>query len=271
MTEAPMQQPMGGADHDIFQDPALNASIQRDPLFLFLKQWWRHVAVVAAVALLGVYAKGVFDENRRAELGQAADTYANLQQALKQMPTLETKLTQAQSDLAAAAVDKKEAAQAKVKEAQAELDKAKVRVEGVLKTLAETREPYKTLAQLHQGVLSAQALDIDNVLKVLSPDRWRTIEVGSSADRFYAELEALVVARAFIDSQTHHEQGRALLASLAEQGHFVAITAATSLARVAETSEQRAQARAVLEKLAAAHSEQSDLVNPVLEELQSFD
>lgn len=263
-----MQQPVGNAEHDIFQDPALSASIQRDPLFLFLQKWWRHVAIVVAVVLLGVYAKGVFEENRRAELGQAADTYAGLQQALKQMPALETKLLEAQAEVEKASADKKEAVQAKVKEAQSELEKAKVRVEGVLKTLSETREPYKTLAQLHRGVLSAQAHDVDNVLKVLSPDRWRTIAEVSSPDRFYAELEALVVARAFIDTQTNREQGRALLVSLVEQGNFVSATAATSLARIADTSEQKAQAHAVIEKLIASHPEQTDTLNPLLEELQ---
>lgn len=251
--------------HDIFLDPVLAQNMSEDPVYKWFSQWWRHIAAVSIAVVIGVYAKGVFEENSAAELAAAADTYASLQEAMAVMPELDSKLKKVREEAAVAGADKKADAEKSVNEAQAELERAKSRIENVLGTLAETRGPYPELARFHRGLLSAQAKDFAAATSQLNPGAWKGISLEKRSERLLAELAALVFARAGLDDQAQRPASLALLGELGEQGAFVAPSALATLATLAQSLEERAGLKTAIERLLANQPEQTDLMQPYLD------
>ncbi len=251
------------ASHDIFQDPALAQTVKDDPLFLLLKKWWVHIAVFAGAIILGIYAKGVFEETGRAELMRASDIFTELESRFEDIPALETALAKAQSE-AAAATDKKDDAQKKVTEAQAALDQGNARLASLVTSLEESTQPYTELGKIYRGALAARAGNREAARTVLSLTRWGTLKPERTPERFMAELEALVLARAELDDLANAAAGRATLRSLTEQGLFMAIPAGVALASSAASSQEKAEAKAALENLKAKFPEQTELLDNAL-------
>jgi hypothetical protein len=253
--------------HDIFLDPVLAQNMSEDPLFQWFSQWWRQIATFAVALVVIVYAKGVFEENRAAELAAAADTYAGLQEAMAVMPELDSKLKKVRADAAAASAEKKSEADKLVSDTQAELERAKSRIENVLGTLAATRGPYPELARFHRGLLSAQAKDFQNAATELNPSAWKGIAAEKRAERLLAELAALVYARAGIDDQNQRAASLALLNELGDKGAFVAASALVTLSALAQSPEEKAALKGSIERLLAVQPEQTDLMQPYLDTL----
>lgn len=251
------------AGHDIFQDPALAETMKDDPFFLFMKKWWLQVAFVAAAVVLGVYAKGAFEETYRNEQGHAADLFVELQSRFDELPVLEASLEKAQSDEAKAG-DKKEDAAKKVSAAKAALDQSKARIESLLASLSDTKKPYSDLAKLYQGALAARSGAASN----LSADGWTKITDSASQERFVAELAALVLARSQLDRDSDVAAGRATLRSLAEQGTYFDVAAALALANAAQTTEEKKEARAAIESIQMRSPEQTDTLSVALDHVK---
>lgn len=255
------------AGHDIFQDPALAETMKDDPLFLFLKKWWLQVVFVGAAIVLGVYAKGAFEDTYRAEQGRSADLFMELQARFDEIPGLEAALAKALADEAKAG-DKKEDAAKKVTAARNALDQSKARVESVLASLADTKKPYSDLAQLYRGALAARSGDVAAASTALSTDSWTKIVDTQSNERFYAELGALVLARAQLDQAASVASARSALRSLAQQGSFFDVAAGLALASASQTAEEKQEARGALELILTRSPEQSEALSAALERLQ---
>lgn len=264
----PAQTSSRGADHDIFQDPALAQTVQDDPLFLFLKKWWLHVAVVAGAIVLGIYAKGAFEETHRAEMSRSADRFMEMQGQFEELAALEAAVLKAEADVAAAAADKKEAAGKALADAQQKLREGRTRLDNLLATLADAREPYAELGKLYRGALALRGNDFAAAQSTLSANRWTGIEDVESSSRFIAELEAFTLARAELDQENLRSAARGHLRGLAERGAHFDIAAALALASASGNDEEKAEARAVLENLRARAPEQTEVIESALNQLQ---
>jgi hypothetical protein len=262
----PAQNSSRGADHDIFQDPALTQTIQDDPLFLFLKKWWLHVAVVAGAIVLGIYAKGAFDETHRAEMARSADRFMEMQGQFEELAALEAAVLKAEADVAAA--DKKEDAGKTLSEAQQKLREGRTRLDNLLATLADAREPYAELGKVYRGALALRGNDFASAQSTLSADRWGSIEDAESSQRFIAELEAFTLARAELDQENLRSLARGHLRALAERGAHFDVAAALALASASGTDEEKAEARSVLEQLRSRAPEQTEVIESALAQLQ---
>lgn len=255
------------ATHDIFQDPALAQTMKDDPLFLFLKKWWQQAIFVAAAIVLGVYAKSAFEDTYRAEQGRSADLFIALQSRFDELPALETAFAKAQAEEAKAG-DKKDDAAKKTAAALAALDQSKAQIESLLSSLADTKEPYTGLAQLYRGALAARSGDLNAAATNLSSDAWTKVSDTQSSERFYAELGALVLARAQLDQETLVASARASLRALAEQGAYFDIAAGLALASASQTDEEKREASAVLEKIIDRSPEQAEALTTALDRVR---
>lgn len=249
--------------HDIFQDPALNQTLQDDPFVLFIKKWWVHIVMVAGAVVLGVYAKGVFEETSRAELMRAADIFFELESMVQELPAQEAALAKARSEEAPAGATTEDAKK-KTAAAQAALDQTKARVESSLKSLEDTREPYISLARVYRGALAAQDGNVQLAQQNLSLQRWQAVSEPRSTERFIAELEALILARSLLDTADRSAEGRGALRTLAEGGEYFSIPAAIAFISIAQSAEEKAEAKALVDVLKSKAPEQSELLNSAL-------
>lgn len=254
------------AKHDIFQDPALAETMKDDPLFLFLKRWWLQISILAGAVIVGVYAKGAFDETYRAEMGRAADVYTELESRFEELPALEAAYDKAKTD-ESKATDKKEDAAKQTLAAKEKLDQGKARVESLLTSLADSKKPYSDLARVYRGALAYRIGDVPGAENNLSGDRWSSVADVRSPDRFVAELEALLLARMQLDQDSKISNARSLLKSLSGNGSFFDIAAGLALASASHTPEEKQEAKSALEALKAKAPEQSEVIDAAIERL----
>ena len=106
------------------------------------------------------------------------------------------------------------------------------------------------------------------MLQHLAGFNWEEVGAHRGAERFTAELGAMIKARQLLDETSTVTEGRELLAALAERGEYVHVSAALSLARIAESSDERAVALEVLTGLLNRTPEQTELLTPEIERLE---
>ena len=219
---------------------------KEDPFARFLLEGWRQVVTVLLVVVAIVYIKNSYVKNQEASLEYAADRFAQVRLELDA-------LREAQQAAPAEGAKPEE-----IKAPKAE-DAAKKFNEG-LRALEETRAPYNELAPLYAAMGSL--LKGETVLAGELP-------AGEGPARLAEELKQLVVARSKLDVPASAAEGRQILERLAAEGSFVGISAALSLARIAQTPDERSKAAALLSRIEEQHPEQVNLVDPELKRLNA--
>lgn len=237
--------------HDIFTDPALARAAEEDPFVRFVHQHWRQL-IVALIAVAAVtYAVQAFEETRVESLQRAADLFSRAQSEFDRYVTLlqSSESTATTADADGAATDDG-APNLRV----TQVEEARARLEQVLASLADAREPYGALAPVYRALLGLVG----------------EAQVATGGERvedpFLRELERFVRARAALDNPATAAEGRQMLEELVQRGEVTAPAAIMILERTAQNEEERSQVRALrvalerrLPEVGAVLDERADL------------
>jgi hypothetical protein len=279
-TPSPRQggSPVSPGGHDIFTDPALAEPLQSDPVFRFIKDYWRQALLVIGMILAVAYARQVFRDTHVAEMERAADIFARARSEFEQSTKLREQLGEARVQLAekesasakgsgeknagAPPPAETEAAKSRVADLEKQLADSMRRLDGHLGALADVRSPYREFGQLYRGLAArAGAGDGGAVAEMRAAFGVPTGTVPLAVDPdLPTELKAMALAKALLDSPEGRVEGRNALAELAHKGVYVNVSAALALAHTASSGEERQAALTVLESIVAAHPEQQSLL-----------
>jgi len=229
-----------------------------DPVAKFI---WTHrkeltLTVLAGLALF--YVVHTFQENRRSRMAEAADMFHSVQEQFESFTQASVRLGEQRASTTVKPEDLKKQEEA--------LTEQRARLDQSLRALADTDPPYTELAALYRGLLARSAGSASEAAGLLGGFSWRGESVDTSK-RMHGELAQLAYARSLLDAEASREQGVALLKDLARDGVYVRVVAAVTLARIATSDAQRADAKALLTSIVQAQPEQSDLVKGELERL----
>lgn len=260
-------QPTEGQEgqHDIFQDPAISKAVSEDPFFRFLHKHWTRLLIAVALIAAGFYAKSAFEETYVASMSQAADLYSKVRSGYRGLVGLHD---QVQAQKAAYREDPSEEVAAKLQNLEQSLADSQRRLGEIVMALGDARDPYKQVAGLYDLLLltlSERHSEVSDTVKTIA---WEQYGSDQLAERFLAELKALVAARALLDSSEHSNEGVLLLEELGERGRYVHTSAALSFARIADSDELKGRAVVLLERVLAEHPEQVELISEDLKRLK---
>lgn len=260
------------------QTPQVEKLFVEDPLLKFFSKHGK--SVFWTIVIIGVvyYAKLQFEDTYRANMQEAAQSYAKVraefevyldqEEELKKLRAAPT-ANEANKKANEKANEKDNAAlkpdPAKIEEQEKKLSETERKLKDFLKTLSDKHEPYNRLVPIYQAIIAAKKGDHTQVLAELKAFNWSDLSKVEASERLQLELAALMAARTMLDSD--YPQGRSLLTKLVEQGDVVHVSAAISLARVSETAEEKDQARSALNTLLARHPESREFLEEELKRL----
>lgn len=253
---------------DAFSGPPL-ASRVHDPVAALAERIWRPVLLVVGALVAGWYIKSTLSSSYEQSAREAADSFSKVRTAFTSVKTAQERLRtlEATSLAGKSDVDVKKQAD-DVERAKKEVSEAKDLLSQFLVVLGDAREPYKQLASIYRALAAREVGDIAAMRAALSTFSAEPVGKPDSSERFYAELGLLALAKTLIDDPATLNEGRDLLIKLSKNGTTVDVTAALSVARIAETSEQRAAAVALLTDLQTGHPEQAALLERELKRLK---
>jgi menaquinone-dependent protoporphyrinogen IX oxidase len=251
-------------------DPLIARTIKDDPLIRFLGKWGGQILVAALVVGAVAYAKWQFDEARVSEVKRAADLFAGVRSQYSELLALQNERDQARAELAAlpAGDDKKKTeVESKIKKIETDFNDRLKPLEQALLSLGDVREPYNNFVPLYSALVAQLKGDTNAAKHSLNASSWQEISDTNSSERLVAELKSLYLGRLLLDDSGSVTQGRRMLLDLANQGAFVYVSAAFTLARVAQSAEEKKEVRAAIEGLLQRHPEQRELLQPELDRL----
>lgn len=249
--------------HDIFTDPALVRAKQEDPFFKFISQHWRNLLVAAVVVLGGYYVVTRLQTTQYESQVSASDLFGKAQESFTEVVTLEERLrafpavpTDPKADPKVVETQAKERADLELK-----LKEANEKLSQRVAALNDVKAPYNYLASLYNSFKAARVGDLAGV-------DTHSRQVGSEGNSIFAELSQLAAARVLLDDPNRRAEGVKKLLDLASASNYVSVSAAVSLARVANTSEERTQAIRVIDTIITQSPEQTDLLKEDLAQLR---
>lgn len=272
------------------KETGISERIAEDPLLRFIGKYWQHVVFLVAACVIISYAFQAFQSTRENSLKTASERYARVRSEFTQLEQLDRDIAKLRIEVAkeplassssqgvapagqgGATVSEKAT---RLAEKEKKRGEAQARFDQTLQALADSKEPYKRIAKLYgilsqrlggagapAGAVAASPLDVG----VLAT--WEQSGGPTSAERFFGELEALIVARALLDVPERLGEGVAALKALATRGSVARVSAAISLAQLAQSPNERAEARTLLEAIRTQQPEQSDQVRDEIARLK---
>jgi len=271
--------PVTPAGHDIFTDPALAEPLKNDPVFRFLKDYWRQSLLIVGMVFAVAYARQVFRDTHVAEMERAADIFARVRSEFEQGTTLREQLGEARARLAEkegaaksqGTSDKKagtppmadtDAAKSRVADLEKQLADSTRRLDGHLGALADVHSPYREFGELYRGLAARVAAGDGGAVAEMRAAfgvPTGTVALAAKPD-LPTELKAMALAKALLDSPEGRAEGRSALAELAQKGVYVNVSAAIALAHTASSIEERKAALTILESIVVSHPEQQGLL-----------
>ena len=268
-TESKKQSEKKGREPGVQENQEVARTVSEDPMLRFLMKWRKPLIVLALVILAGWYLKSSANQAHEEAMASASDLFEQAQKDLEAWNAGRAKQ-------AAAAKDKKEEVPAEKKAEGADTaggkaagDETVARIEGKLQALREQGGPYAEIGQGYQVLMNVEEGKLDAAAQVLSQVKLDEIKRADGGDRFFTELTALVSARSLLDDPARKAEGLEKLRTLAEQGVYVNTSAAMSVARLAQTPEEREQARKLLQGIKDKYPVQASVVDGELKKLQT--
>ena len=250
----------------VLGDAIISQTAAEDPLFKFLQQWWRQLALLVAAVLVTYFAKNAFDQTYRSNMKRAGEMYSNLHKEYSELDALAADVLrlgkekiQKEQDAKASASDKENAAKS-LTEAEGKLKQSSERVEDLAKALSDARQPYKQIGQLYQALIAARRGDLAPTKLALGLSAWQALKPDSK-QRFMAELATLSLTTTALDDASLVADARSALSKLALEGTYMNVAAAIKFSRSASTPDELIEARKVLEDLKVKQSEQSSILD----------
>ena len=281
----------------IFEDPAIQLAAKEDPIFIFFQNWWRQILVVVAIVLAYQYGVDKFRQTYEASMKRSSEVFSRVRSEFNELKGFSRQLEKNSTELATlksklvakgntetplkegepeANKDTNEADQKQIdqiekrlSDAQKNFNESKRKLGQYLEALADAKEPYSQIAVLYNGLVAHTSGDIEAMKSVLSGFSWESVTDLESNDRFLSELAASSLARALLEEDATYEEGKALLTKLANQGYYTHVTAAVTLARLAQTADEKKEVATILESILSKEDEQTNLIEPELERLQN--
>lgn len=258
----PVVRPRGSR---IMEDPVLAKGLDEDPLLDWLVKNYQYILLVIVALVAGNYVVDAFRASRENELRQAGDQYANVREEYEAFAALRREIRQLESKPDAKAEGSDTAK--KISETSSKAKESRSKLNEYLTALGDARAPYDKIASLYQALVLIAEGDVAAARTVLSGlPRWEDEDSGSD-ERFYGELAAVALGRALIDDEKTYPEGRAILRSLTERGTVMNVSAATTLANISVTPEEKKEALESLRRLQDANPEQASLVKPAIDSL----
>jgi hypothetical protein len=247
--------------HDIFTDPALVKAKQDDPFFKCINSHWRETLVIMAVALGGYYVVTSLQKSYYDSKVASADVFQKAQDSLKEVLELEQKLLGLNLIQIDAKTDTKEAQDLRAKdktELEQKLKSAKEALSQRVASLGDQKAPYSDLAPLFNSVVAVNGSDLA-AANLAASNLTQNRSAGDGA-LLASELASLANARLNIDMADKRSEAFAALISIVKESRFVAVSAASTLARVASSEEEKAQAKSAIDALLLKSPQQMDLL-----------
>jgi len=232
---------------NIFEDPAIAEAGRDDPFAQFVLKHWRLLVtglVAIGLSIIGYNQFMTTAQQKRADATKILhDVQEEYQGIVKQQAEIET----LRVDEKKAADDKARVEIAeKIKKQSEELQKQRDKINLMLVGL-ESPPPFNTFASLYRGLTAARFGDYDTTASILSSLNWEQAGAPESPERSAAELAALGLANALVDSTTHRDQVKTTLQLLAEKGHYASVGAVDTLSIVASTPEEKDRVRGLVQ------------------------
>ena len=234
--------------HDEIKEKAVD-----DPFARFLLGGWKQVAVLVLAVLAIVYLRNAWVRTQDLGVRAAADVYSQVRQEFSELKRLSSIVPSAEE---------------KAKNDEA-IKRVKETINHTLLALSESQKPYGQLASVYQAVsaeLEGNDVAVKEALKANAEPTLGADEKG--LPRLNHELGLLVSARASLDKPEFFSEGRRTLKMLSENGQFVNVSAAVTLARIASNPEEKSEAISVLQSILNNQPEEDKIIEPELKRLQ---
>jgi hypothetical protein len=255
--------------HDIYTDPALVKPNQNDPIAKWFSIYWSKLLVAIVAILTVVYFVNSYRESYLSSMRSVADSSASLQESYKDLLKVSIDLEKANKELSAVTGDKKDA-ETKLANTKKDFDDKKGNFQQLLKSLSLSREPYVYIAEVYK-ILGAKAIgEPISASDFNSVSNWKAKGKPDSDERYYSELAALLLARTFLDDSEKKDTAVKLLNELGKEADYVNVSAAITLANIANSKESQDAALKLLESLAQKQPGQADLLNEEIKRLKAL-
>jgi hypothetical protein len=257
---------------ETLKDPILKRVIDEDPLVRFVYTWRTQIMWILALALCIGYVRYYLRQSHQESMKRGADVYAEMRGEFNQIDALRRQLDRTRDDLGKLkedAADKKKELAQKSEGLEKDLKEAEAKFSGKLAALGDQKEPYNLIAGEYKTLMAVRADEALKLSDSLPALDGTTLAKEGAARRFFTELKALLIGRSLLDKPDTYQKGAKILQQLAESGGFVGVSAALTLARVAEGDAERAKALAALETVMKQQPEQASLVEEEIERLKS--
>ena len=251
--QGPVQRP----SNHLFEDPAIALAAKDDPIAQFMVKNWRTILGVLIAIPCVIFAYNTYKATNEAKRAAASALFGEVREALGSVNRDTQELATTRNELDSAVGAKKDELIKKVADLEVRVRSGRERLGKMTESLSDTAiEPFPQLARLYQGILAARSGDLAEVKGVLSGVNWENVTPPDSRSRMVAELSALVLGRAYLDSPDGVKEGRQILSSLAEKGSFARTQALQALLASSDSPEDKAAAVALAEKLKSEQPEQ---------------
>lgn len=244
---------------NVIQDNAAYEDSDLKPAIEYIEKNWKQFAITIVAALAMVYAVKVFRETRAMNMKASADRYARVNQSYNALLT----------SVLSANDTKKDAKEGeKTATRDEKIASAKARLEEDLRSLEDTKDPYPAIAKIYRASTLALTGDAAAIKGAVEGLNLSAALASTGPERLYTELSALALGRALLDGNDSYKDGWALLLKLLNQGSYVNVSAASALARIASTPEEKAEVIAAAEKYLLAHPDQNELLEQDIDRLR---
>lgn len=242
MTSAPlrsdMEQHQPQTNKDIFQDPTLQEAMKTDAFARFILKHWKSLLGVLIAASLAMVAANIFVTTATTKRAGATAQLLEVQRSYRSIIETQDSLSEMRANPSTDTEKQKETLE-KIATLEKELAESRTKLALMIDSL-ESPDPFPVLANLYRGLMASRFDDTAELAKTLDEiDGWKSVE-RESPERYVAELAALGIGRAALQTETLRKRGEEALKELASEGSRVGVDALVTLSYV--TTEPTAKA-----------------------------
>lgn len=234
---------------NIFEDPAIVEAGKDDPFVQFIAKNWRFLIGCLVAVGLGMVGYSRFTATALQKRADATKILSEVQEEYRSLISKQESLLKLQDEERTAKDDKTRAEAAdKAKKEGEEIGRLRDRI-GLMLVGLESPPPFGTYTALYRGLVAARFGDFDQTASILASINWEQAGKPGSPERTAAEIAALGLSRALLDSDKSISAVKAALQQLAEKGDFAAAGAVDTLSLLAATPEEKEQVRKLIQSV----------------------
>ncbi len=238
-----------GVNHEV------ELTLSEDPLLRFFSKpkncQYLLLAILAVACSWYIYS--AIREQALVSRRLAADAFSNVREEYSKLSELQQSLQKASQ----------EGAEAETASLEVDLGESRARFEEILKSMADSGNEYKRIADLYRAVADREMGDASAAKVHLLKFDQDKIQAGDSQN-FYTEMAVLMLARQLLEQPDSLAEARKLLSELISSGRYVNASAAYSLALISSSEQEKKEAFSVISEYISRHPEQAELLEAEL-------